>query len=71
MENLQTKNLIILGGASPRSSVDVLSDIILILNKKYCDNLARWLHSLLAQEGFPSPRISSHQKDNFIKFVLR
>lgn len=63
--------LINLGGATPRSATDVLSDIILSLNKKYCDNLARWLNTLLAQDGFPSPRITSQQKQQFIKLVLK
>lgn len=70
-ESLVLRVLLNLGGATPRSATDVLSDIILSLNKKYCDNLARWLHTLLAQEGFPSPRITRQQKENFIKLVLR
>ncbi|CAH2001460.1 unnamed protein product [Acanthoscelides obtectus] len=60
-----------LGTTAPRSSVDIFGDVILALNKKYCDNLSRWLNSLLAQEGFPSSRISNQQKENFIKSVLR
>lgn len=55
----------------PRSSGDIVSDLFLALNKKYCDNLARWLQTLLAQDGFPSNKINKLQKDNFIKFVLR
>nr|CAH7738201.1 unnamed protein product [Callosobruchus chinensis] len=70
-ESLVLRILMNLGTTAPRSSVDIFSDIILALNKKYCDNLSRWLNSLLAQEGFPSSRISNLQKENFIKSVLR
>lgn len=70
-EALVLRILLNLGGATPRSATDVLSDIILSLNKKYCDNLARWLQTLLAQNDFPSPRITSQQKENFIKLVLK
>lgn len=70
-ETLVLRILLNLGSTAPRSSIDILSDIILALNKKYCDNLSRWLNSLLTQENFPSPRITSQQKEAFIKLVLR
>ncbi|CAG9822067.1 unnamed protein product [Phaedon cochleariae] len=70
-ESLVLRILMNLGSTAPRSSVDVFSDIFLALNKKYCDSLSRWLNSLLVQEGFPSPRISSQQKDAFVKSVLK
>ncbi|XP_066144032.1 importin-13 [Euwallacea fornicatus] len=70
-ESLVLRILLNLGSTTPRSSIDLLSDILLALNKKYCDNLSRWLNSLLTQENFPSPRISAQQKNNFIKIVLR
>ncbi|EFA09709.1 importin-13 [Tribolium castaneum] len=70
-ESLVLRILINLGNTAPRSSVEIFSDLLLALNKKYCDNLSRWLNALLAQEDFPSPRISRQQKENFIKLVLR
>ncbi|RZC40401.1 importin-13, partial [Asbolus verrucosus] len=70
-ESLVLRILLNLGSTAPRSSVDIFSDLLLALNKKYCDNLSRWLNSLLAQEDFPSPRISRQQKENFIRLVLR
>lgn len=70
-ESLVLRILVILGSTAPRSSVDVFSDLLLALNKKYCDNLSRWLNALLAQEDFPSPRISRQQKETFIRLVLR
>ncbi|KAB0794665.1 hypothetical protein PPYR_11504 [Photinus pyralis] len=70
-DGLVNRILINLGGTVPRSAADILSDILLILNKKYCDNLCRWLNIQLAQDGFPTPLITSNQKENFIKLVLR
>ncbi|KAJ3642174.1 hypothetical protein Zmor_024983 [Zophobas morio] len=70
-ESLVLRILLNLGSTAPRSSVDIFSDLLLALNKKYCDNLSRWLNTLLAQEDFPSPRISRQQKEHFIRQVLR
>ncbi|KAF2883130.1 hypothetical protein ILUMI_23047 [Ignelater luminosus] len=70
-ENLVNRILLSLGGTAPRSAADVLSEILLVLNKKYCNNLARWLNTQLILEGFPSPLITQQQKEHFIKLVLR
>ncbi|KAH1009274.1 importin-13 [Dendroctonus ponderosae] len=70
-ESLVLRILLNLGSTAPRSSIDHLSDIILVLNKKYCDSLSRWLNTLLVQENFPTPRITAQQKEIFIKLVLR
>ncbi|KAL1494258.1 hypothetical protein ABEB36_009882 [Hypothenemus hampei] len=70
-EGLVLRILLNLGSTGPRTSVDPLSEILLALNKKYCDNLSRWLNGLLTQEDFPSSRINAQQKQMFIKTVLR
>lgn len=70
-ESLVMRVLICIGGSAPKSSIDVLSEILLVLNKKYCDNLARWLHSLLLQDAFPTNRVTVAQKQHFIKLILR
>lgn len=70
-EGLVLRILLNLNTTSPRYCVDFFSDIILALNKKYCDNLSRWLNMLLAQENFPSNKVTSTQKENFIRAVLR
>lgn len=62
---------VILGGAAPRSAVEPMTDLLLVLNKKYCDNLSRWLNNFLSQDGFPSVKITKEQKEMFIKTVLR
>lgn len=61
----------LIGGAAPRYAVEPMTDLLLVLNKKYCDNLARWLNNYLSQDGFPSPKITKEQKEVFIKTVLR
>lgn len=60
-----------IGGDSPRSVLEHLSEILLAMNKKHCDNLCRWLHQAIHQEGFPSPRASREQKEQFVKMVLK
>ncbi|VDI21228.1 Hypothetical predicted protein [Mytilus galloprovincialis] len=59
------------GGESPRSIIENISDILFTLNKCYTELLAKWLHDLLAKEGYPSPRVNNQDKEQFIKAVLR
>jgi hypothetical protein len=59
------------GGDSPRSVLEHLSEILLAMNKKHCDNLCRWLQQAVHQDGFPSPRASREQKEQFVKMVLK
>lgn len=70
-ESLVSVILIQLGFSASRHSVEAFSDLLLALNKKYCDNLSRWLNTLLALDNFPSPRITRLQKEHFIRLVLR
>ncbi|KAJ9589083.1 hypothetical protein L9F63_017628 [Diploptera punctata] len=60
-----------IGGESPRSALEYLSEILLALNKKHCDNLCRWLQQAIQQDGFPSPRASRENKEHFVKMVLK
>ncbi|KAK9501148.1 hypothetical protein O3M35_002242 [Rhynocoris fuscipes] len=60
-----------IGGETPRSGLDIFSDVFLALNKKYCDYLARWLNSILAQENFPTERATTESKAQFTKMILR
>jgi hypothetical protein len=59
------------GGESSRLLAESMADLLLVLNKKYFDNQTRWLNSLLAREGFPSPRATPEQRANFGKQVLK
>ncbi|KAK9881689.1 hypothetical protein WA026_017206 [Henosepilachna vigintioctopunctata] len=70
-ENLVLQLLLTLGTNAPRHCLEYFADILLALNRKYCDNLCRWLNQLLGQENFPSNMIKDTQKQIFIKAVLR
>lgn len=60
-----------IGDNAPRNCLEHLSDVVLVLNKKYCDNLYRWMSVVLAEDDFPTHRASTELKQQFIKFVLR
>lgn len=64
-------NLQAVGGESARGLVENLSDIFLMLNKHYPENMPLWMNQLLKQEGYPSPKVTKADKDIFIKAVLR
>ncbi|KAL1465186.1 hypothetical protein WDU94_004776 [Cyamophila willieti] len=60
-----------IGDNAPRNCLESLSDVVLALNKKYCDNLYRWMSVVLADDNYPTHRASSELKQQFIKLVLR
>uniref|UniRef100_A0A8W8JWB7 Importin-13 n=1 Tax=Magallana gigas TaxID=29159 RepID=A0A8W8JWB7_MAGGI len=68
---LLDKILRAVGGESARGLVENLSDIFLMLNKHYPENMPVWMNQLLKQEGYPSPKVTKADKDIFIKAVLR
>ncbi|XP_013776592.1 importin-13-like [Limulus polyphemus] len=70
-ESLVVQVLRIIGGESPRHVVEYMSDILMALNKKYFDNLCRWMSTYLHQQGFPSHRVSTEQKENFVRLILK
>ncbi|KAK7863775.1 hypothetical protein R5R35_009581 [Gryllus longicercus] len=70
-EGLVHQILRAIGGESSRASLEPMSEILLALNKKYCDNLYRWLNQTMQQDGFPSPRVSAAQKEHFVKMALK
>lgn len=68
---LLSLKMLLAGGESPRGCIDPLADLILILNKKYCDNLSRWLYQMMSVDGFPSPKATPDNKQHFVKMVLK
>ncbi|XP_065332285.1 importin-13 [Cloeon dipterum] len=70
-EELVRKILACIGGESPRSIADMMSDLLLALNKKYFDYQTRWLQQLMSIEGFPSAKVSQEVKQNFVKSILK
>lgn len=61
----------VIGGDSPRAVVEYMPDILMALNKKYFDNLCRWMVPFTQQEGFPSFRVNQRQKEEFMRQVLK
>lgn len=70
-ESLVGQVLKVIGGESPRSMVEHMPDILMALNKKYFDNLCRWMSTFLRQQDFPSQHVSPVQKEHFTRMVLR
>ncbi|XP_059166946.1 importin-13-like [Physella acuta] len=60
-----------IGGESQRGIIDYIADVIMALNKHFVSQLAMWLKTILENEGYPSPRASRQDKENFIKNLLR
>ena len=53
----------------PRDCVDHTADVFLALNKANAGDLGRWLAAVLAQDDFPTRRVSYADKKAFIKHV--
>lgn len=58
-------------GNSPRHSLSSFSDVLCSLCKMYGDDLARTFKSIQADETFLSPRVTTQQKEEFAKKVLK
>ncbi|XP_062578604.1 importin-13-like [Saccostrea cucullata] len=68
---LLDKILRAVGGEAARGLVENLSDVFLMLNKHYPENMPVWMNQLMKQEGYPSPKVNQEDKDAFIKGILR
>ncbi|XP_064476842.1 importin-13-like [Ornithodoros turicata] len=58
-------------GESPRSVVEPMADLLLILNKKYFDNLCRWLSALVQRPDFPSSRATASDKEHYVRLMIK
>lgn len=56
---------------SPRHSLSSFSDVLSSLCKMYGDDLARTFKTVQADEAFLAPRVTSQQKEEFAKKVLK
>jgi len=59
------------GGEASRSYIDYFTDIILALNKKYFDNLCRYMNGMVTTDGFPTEVCTREQKEHFARMVLK
>lgn len=48
-----------------------MCEVLLILNKKYCDNLRIWLHDIITVQNILLPNVTETMKTAFFKRVLR
>uniref|UniRef100_A0A6I8S4L0 Importin-13 n=1 Tax=Xenopus tropicalis TaxID=8364 RepID=A0A6I8S4L0_XENTR len=60
-----------IGGQASRNHMDHFADILFSLNKNCFAYLVVWLKEVMQQDGFPSPRLTQEQKDNFSQQVVR
>ncbi|KAM4722104.1 importin-13 [Rhinophrynus dorsalis] len=60
-----------IGGQASRNLMDHFAEILFSLNKNCFSYLVIWLKEVMQQDGFPSPRVTQEQKDNFSQQILR
>merc|ERR1712042_316786 len=60
-----------IGGDASRSYIDYFTDILLALNKKYFDNLCRYMNSMVSTDNFATELCSREAKEHFARSVLK
>jgi len=70
-ESLFTQIMRCIGGEANRTFLDYFTDILLALNKKYFDNLCRYMNTMVTTQNFPSEICTKEQKEVFARTVLR
>lgn len=58
-------------GDAVKANLDTMCDVLLILNKKYSDNLRIWFHELVTVQNIILPNVTENMKSTFFKRVLR
>lgn len=58
-----------LGGEAVRGNVEPLGEILIAMNKKYCDNLRIWLHQNVNETL--CPRTTQQQREAFIQMAVK
>lgn len=59
------------GGESPRAVIDSMADVFWALNKWHLESMARWMNEVVNQDGFPSPKATREEKEQFARRVLK
>ncbi|QQP40759.1 Uncharacterized protein FKW44_014912 [Caligus rogercresseyi] len=57
--------------SSPLIFSDYFGELLCTLNKKFFDNVCRWMETFVASEGFPSEKVTRAQKEQFAQIILR
>lgn len=58
-------------GDAVQTNLDTMCEVLLILNKKYSDNLRIWLHDIVTVQNIILPNVTEDMKSTFFKRVLR
>lgn len=61
----------ILEGDAVKANLDIMCEVLLILNKKYSDNLRIWFHDIITVQNILLPNVTENMKTTFFKRVLR
>lgn len=69
-EQMLHTTLMSIGVFAPRAHLDVYSDIIIMLNKKFPTEFATWI-KMLEVDNFPTPAIAIADKQQFMRAILR
>lgn len=48
-----------------------MCEVLLMLNKKYSDNLRRWFHDIVTVQNIVLPNVTEDMKTKFFKRVLK
>jgi len=48
-----------------------MCEVLLMLNKKYSDNLRIWFHDIITLQNIVLPNVTEDMKSKFFKRVLR
>ncbi|KAK2156574.1 hypothetical protein LSH36_209g00066 [Paralvinella palmiformis] len=58
------------GGEAPRAVMDCMADLLLALNKHHFESLCKWMNHLVAEDGYPNPRVSEETKKLFARLII-
>ncbi|XP_025404966.1 importin-13 [Sipha flava] len=68
---LVLKIICIIKGDTVKSNLDTMCEVLLVLNKKYSDNLRVWFHDIIVVQNILLPNVTENMKSKFFKRVLR
>lgn len=60
-----------IGGESPRAVIDSMADVFWALNKWHLESMAKWMNEVVSQDGFPCPKATREEKEQFARRVLK
>ncbi|XP_049782122.1 importin-13 [Schistocerca cancellata] len=70
-EALVQRILLCIGGNCPRTMIDHLADLLMMLNRKQTEMFARWLTDNVSAIEFPGHGVSQNARAQFVQMVLR